>query len=158
MVGEVPFSGLLATTGLLLSLWGLIIRHNSGDNVNTRRIRHAEAKCNITQSLSTSLANARLYKIAAEDKYLKLKRGAVRLCREFFLERAEHAPTVKAQREIRLIMRHEDTCRAWRIVNSSRGKKRLKGVSAVEIRNNDEYVTVEDKAGVEDAIMQNNSA
>ena len=157
-VGEVPFSGVLASAGLLVSLWGLIIRHHAGHNINTRRIRRMENKCNLTQSLSTSSATARIRKIAAEDKYAKLKRGATRLRREFLREKAEQAPTVKAQKEIRLIMRHEDTRRAWRIVNSSRGKKRLKGVSAIEIRNNDEYITVEDKTGVEDAIMHNNSA
>ena len=40
-----------------------------------------------------------------------------------------------AQREIQAIICHEETRRSWRIVNASRGKKQLNGVSKVDVCN-----------------------
>ena len=63
----------------------------------------------------------------------------------------------KAQREIRAIIRHEETRRSWRIANQSRGKQQLNGVSKVSVIKDGATTTLTEKNAIENAIMENNS-
>ena len=56
-----------------------------------------------------------------------------------------------------MIMKHEETRRAWRTINKGRGKVQLSGVLAVQIPIDDTWTTVTAQLDVEKAIMDNNS-
>ena len=155
--GTVPYSPQLAEAGAKIKLWSLVIRHHLGSNINTRYIRRVAKKCKIKRALSCSLATARMNKMAAEANYKKLKKSAYRLRTEFLHHLIEMKPNTKARRAIRMILKHEETRRAWRIINKGRGKEQLNGVSAVQIKTNNDWTTVTTRIEVEKAIMDNNS-
>ena len=91
-------------------------------------------------------------------EYKKLKKSATRLRQEFLRERAETAKTPKARKEISQIIKREEIRRVWRVVNSGRGKQRLRGISAVEVLQEDNIWTkIDSQHDVEQAIMANNS-
>ena len=58
--GEVPFSPEIATAGDHIKLWGLVIRHKKGKNINTRHIRRVANKCDVTKPLARTLEEAYL--------------------------------------------------------------------------------------------------
>ena len=155
--GEVPFSPKLAEVGTKIKLWKLIERHHKGDNINTKYIRRIEKKCGIKGGLSMSLEEVCINKIKVEAKYKKMKKMAYRLRNEFLYEMIELKTSEKAKREIKAIIRHEETRRAWRTINKGRGKVQMKGVSEVKVMQNDEYITITEQDEVENAIMHNNS-
>ena len=151
--GAVPFSPKLAEAGTVIKLWSLVIRHHLGKNINTRYIRRIAKKCNITRALSCTLATAWMNKLKAEGTYYKLKKSAHRLRREFLHQLLTTKESSKTRKAIRRIMKHEETRRAWRTINKGRGKKQLSGVSAVQIRQEDNWVTLTTQQEVEDAII-----
>ena len=135
--GNVPFSPQLSKVGLVIRLWSLVIRHHLGANINTRYVRRIARKCSVERVLSTTLANARVAHEKAITDYKKLKRSANRLRQEFLRERADMTKNPKAKKEIIQIMKREEIRRSWRTVNQGRGKQRLKGISTVEILQED---------------------
>ena len=155
--GAVPFSPQLAEAGLKIKLWGLVIRHHLGSNINTRYIRRVAQRCRISRALSSSLAIARMKKLEAEAQYKKLKRSAYRLRMEFLQQLLDTKRSPQAKRAIRMIMKHEETRRAWRLINKGRGKEQLNGVSAVQVKVNETWTTLTSRHDVEEAIMKNNS-
>ena len=80
--GVVPFSPILATAGLFINLWGLVVRHHKGSNINSRRIRRIADKCKIPRALACSLEEAQEQKKAEQD-YKRLKKSAQRLQLDF---------------------------------------------------------------------------
>ena len=155
--GMVPFSPKLAQVGTKIKLWSLIVRHHKGCNINTRYIRRIEKKCKLNKTLSQSLEGA-LHKLnEATIEYKKLKKNAYRLRKEFLHELLEVKTTDKEKRAIKMIMKHEETRRTWRTINKGHGKVRMNGVSAVEVKRNNEYITITEQDEVEEAIMKNNS-
>ena len=50
-----------------------------------------------------------------------------------------------------------ESCRIWRIVNYGWGKEQIKDVSAIYIQVNNEWIPVENKLGVDEAIMLHTS-
>ena len=107
--------------------------------------------------LSVSLNTARHRLAQARAHYFKLKKIAHRLRYEFLCEREDKAKSEKAKRAIRMIRRHEETRRSWRCIHHSQGKKRCQGVSAVQLREEEELITISDQNAVERAIAKNNS-
>ena len=67
------------------------------------------------------------------------------------------AQSDKAKRAIRMIRQHEETRRSWRSIHHNHGKTRCQGVSAVEVRTNEDTVLISDQEAVEQAIAENNS-
>ena len=61
------------------------------------------------------------------------------------------------KREIRAIRRNEETRRLWRAINRSKGKPYCLGISKIDIKIDEEWTTVTDRATVEAAIIANNS-
>ena len=107
--------------------------------------------------LSVSLNTARHRLAQARAHYFKLKKIAPRLRYEFLCEREDKAKSEKAKRAIRMIRQHEETRRSWRCIHHSQGKKRCQGVSAVQLREEEELITISDQNAVERAIAKNNS-
>ena len=70
------------------------------------------------------------------------------------LDQEDKAESEKSKREIRCIRRHEETRRSWRAINRSQGKSRNNGISAVQIKDGDEWHTVSKRDEVEPAIIQ----
>ena len=77
--------------------------------------------------------------------------------KEFLDELLEVKTTDKERRAIKMIMKHEETRRTWRTISKGHGKVRMNGVSAVEDKQDSDYITITEQDKVEDAIMENNS-
>ena len=103
------------------------------------------------------MEDSRVHLHQAQDTYKKLKRSAYRLREEFLRERVATATSSRAKKEILAIIKREEVRRTWRLINRGRGKIRLKGISAVEINRNNEFITIDTKDAVEHAIMENNT-
>ena len=61
------------------------------------------------------------------------------------------------KRAISSIRRHEELRRSWRCIHHNHGKSRCKGVSSIQVQEDDELITLSDQAAVEQAIATNNS-
>ena len=120
--GEVPFSDQLVTVGMHIKLWGLVVRHKKGRNINTRYLRRVAKRCKVRQPLKRTLKYAILKKKTAWKHYKKAKRHAARLRAEFLSARVEAAVSPLVKRQIQNIIKHEDTRRSWRAINKARGK------------------------------------
>ena len=155
--GAVPFSEKLVKAGHRVKLWRLVVRHKITNSVKTRSIRRAAKRCKLKSVLSVSLNTARQRLAKAKANYLKLKKIAHRLRFEFLCEREDKAQSEKARRAIRMIRRHEEARRSWRCIHHSHGKKRCQGVSAVQLQEEENLITISDQEAVERAIAANNS-
>ena len=67
------------------------------------------------------------------------------------------AKNLVMEREIRQILRHEETRGTWRAIHKAWGKRSQNGISSIQIQQDSEWVDVTDQKEVESAIMSNNS-
>ena len=155
--GAIPFSEKLVKAGHRIKLWRLVVKHKITNNVKTRTIRRAAKRCGLKSVLSVTLSTARKLLAKAKNNYLKLKKIAHRLRYEFLCEREDMAKSEKVRSAIRMIRRHEEARRSWRSIHHSYGKTRCKGISSVQVMDDDDIITISDQEAVERAIAANNS-
>ena len=156
-MGEVPYSPLVAASGHAHSVWSLVVRSHSGQNINSRLIRREALACGLGNVLSTTPEEARRKKRTAAIEYNLLKGKADTLREEFLREIEDKEEREGKRKEIECIRKREQSVQTWRVIAKGIGKRRLQSVKEVEVCQNGIWQKLGTKIEVEEAIMENNS-
>ncbi len=159
-MGSVPFSDKLKEAGTKLALWEAVVTKKTGTKFSMNKLRRMEKSVGLSNTLHTTIEQAKKEVKAAKTKYAEVKAQAETLRQTFLQRKAKDIAHETEQTEWsahKQLIRNEEQRQAARRIKYTLNKIHGGGVSRVEMKQDDGATKVlTQKVEIEKACMEEN--